>query len=497
MFLHSIRIIRIVVFLIGFAGLSGCFAESMEDDNAKSQRDGVVVTLKPGDNLQDIISRQPAKTVFVLEPGVYRRQSVKPKNGQTFIGKPGAVLNGAMVLRDWKKEGPYWVAGGLPPQLTPHGMCRKGYSTCKFREDLFVDGKLYTRAVVRGALVGGDWFYHDRKAYLREDPAGKLVELSVTSRAFGGKAKYVTLRDIVVEKYASRSQAGAIDARRGRNWKFINVTARWNHGIGLFINRGTIVKGGFFGNNGQMGMGGEGDGVLIEDAEVAYNNYANYHYAWESGGFKFVRSEGMIIRNMCVHHNNGVGIWNDIDNINTVIEGNRVFRNARIGILQEISYSAIIRNNIVVQNASDRDPWLWGSQILIQNSQDVRVYGNTVEVAPGFGNGIGIIHQNRGDGAYGTYKSQNNMVKNNRIIHLGARGRNGMVADVESKWFFKDSNNIFDRNNYVVPDTAISHWAVNGSYFGWNATRKRGIEQNGEIQKKQARPISLSCAKQG
>ena len=53
------------------------------------------------------------------------------------------------------------------------------------------------------------------------------------------------------------------------------------------------------------------------------------------------------------------------------------------GIKHEISYDAIIRNNIVAGNGGSFDEWLWGSQILVQNSSNVEVYGNFVEVAAG------------------------------------------------------------------------------------------------------------------
>ncbi len=491
------RRVCLISLFVGFAALAGCLADPLEDDSSAALRGVAKVTLKPGDNLRKIIEKSPAGTVFVLEPGVYRRQTIYPKDKQTFIAKPGAILNGAMVLDAWRKDGGDWVADGLPKQLRPHGKCRKGFPTCRFREDLFVDGKLYTRVLDRDALAAGHWFYQNQKAYLRDDPTGKLVELSVTPLAIGGKGRNVTLRNLVVEKYASQSQVGAIDGRKGQDWKLINLTVRWNHGVGVYINNGTVVRGGFFGYNGQLGLGGAGDHAVIENAEIAYNNYGNYAYAWESGGFKFVRSNGMKIRNLCVHHNNGVGIWNDIDNINTLIEGNTVFQNARIGILQEISYAAIIRNNIVAQNASDRDPWLWGSQILVQNSQNVRVHDNIVEVAAGYGNGISIIHQNRGDGAYGTYLSQNNTIQNNRIVHLGARGRSGMVADFQQQWFFKEGKNIFDRNHYTVPEAAKPNWAIDGKYVDWRRARELGLEVNGVLQVKRVSPLRLSCPRQG
>jgi parallel beta-helix repeat protein len=48
----------------------------------------------PGEDLAGLARNQPVNTVFVLAPGVYRRQSIKPKFAQSFIGEPGAILDG-------------------------------------------------------------------------------------------------------------------------------------------------------------------------------------------------------------------------------------------------------------------------------------------------------------------------------------------------------------------------------------------------------------------
>ena len=99
--------------------------------------------------------------------------------------------------------------------------------------------------------------------------------------------------------------------------------------------------------------------------------------------------------------------------------------NQQNGIAHEISYTATIRNNYLRGNgyvpfsppnllfgppcpiahlsSPTRyafNPWLWGSQILVQNSQNVSVYNNIV-VVDKLGNGISIIYQNRGTGKYG------------------------------------------------------------------------------------------------
>jgi hypothetical protein len=107
-------------------------------------------------------------------------------------------------------------------------------------------------------------------------------------------------------------------------------------------------------------------GVLIEGNEIAFGNWRfASDPGFESGGTKFVKTDSLIVRNNYVHDNGGPGIWTDIDNVHVLIENNRVEANAREGIVHEIGYSAVIRNNSVTGNGTG-DPyrgqgWLWNA----------------------------------------------------------------------------------------------------------------------------------------
>ncbi len=461
------------------------------------------VSLRPGDDIQAAVRSNPEGTAFILANGVYRGQSIVPKNRQQFIGKGGTILNGSVIVVGWRREGARWIADGLPKQLPPHGYCLGRVKVCTFREDLFVGGRLFQRVGSLGALAPGKWYSDGRRAFLSEDPGVRLVEMSSLPRAFGGAADDVYLLNLIVEKYASAAQNGAIDARDGKRWTVVEVHARFNHGTGLHIGQGARVSGGSYSYNGQMGMGGDGNGAIIEDVEIAFNNYAGFATGWEAGGFKFARSDGLVVRNSCVHHNIGIGMWTDIDNIRITYEGNTVFENTGAGISHEISFAAIIRNNIVARNGSGADTWLWGSQILIQNSRDTEVYGNTVEIAPTFGNGIGMIEQKRGNSGkgYGPWITRNNRVHHNQIIYLGNRGLSGMVVDFRPAEFWRNNTNRYDRNTYVAADAKQILFAnARARPFGalsrnfvYEGVTIRGQEANGTLSVEQRRPIKLSC----
>jgi Right handed beta helix region len=452
------------------------------------------IVLKPGRDIQAIVAQSPEGTRFTFEPGIYRLQTIYPKSRQEFIGQNGVILNGAMELTNWEKRDRFWRTKKLPPPLpSDDDTCARGRVLCHLREDLFFNGDLYQRVGSLDDLGPRRWYYENRRAYLAEDPTGQSIELGIKPLAIGGDADNVLIKDLVIEKYATLAQEGAIDTSGGRDWVLSDVTARWNHGVGLFFGSGTVVDGGSFSHNGQLGMAGTGNAATIDGAEIAFNNYAGYSAKWEAGGTKFHRSRGLVVRGTCVHHNDGPGLWTDIDNIDVTYEGNKVFSNTGEGIKHEISYTAVIRDNVVAQNGEAQDVWLWGSQILIQNSRNVEVYRNTVEVSEGFGNGISVIHQDRGIGAHGLRDAIKNRIFDNVIIHLGQQGQNGIVRDTNDTWFWKRADNQFDWNTYITTDTNGEYWAVEDQDGRWNDFRKRGYEQNGELIVERHMPMQLSC----
>jgi len=460
------------------------------------------ITIRPGDDVAEIVEQAPPGTTFNFAPGVYRLQHARPKSQQKFIGqKPGGqgevVFNGATILTDWRKSGNLWVARGPDARAEPHGKCYQEAPLCAEREDLFIDGKPYRR-VGAPAEVGRGTFHDDGKnIHVAENPAGKLTEFGILPFAFSSAAEGVLIQDIVVEKYASAAQRGALEFVAGRNWTLRNVVARLNHGVGARIGPGARISGGSFSHNGQLGLGGgNGKDIVVENVEIAFNNFAGFRAGWEAGGLKIVRVDGLVIRKACVHDNQGPGLWSDQDNVNVEFAENRVFDNIGDGIKHEISYRAIIRDNVVARNGFKQANWLWGSQILIQNSRDVEVRNNVVEMRPDYGNGISVINQGRGEGRLGPRVARNNSVHDNTIVHLGASGTNGMVADYAADWFFGASSNDFDRNTYVVPHLRRGYFAFGGNRIGFPALAERGLERNAKVEVTSAprKPMKLDCA---
>jgi hypothetical protein len=418
------------------------------------------VTLNPGDNVQAIVNANPAGTTYVFSPGLYRMQSISPKAGDTYIGQPGAVLNGSRLLSGWQPSGATWVVGGQTQQGQVHGVCMANRPRCNRPEDVFVNDAPLIHVDSLAAVNAESYFfdYGADRIYIGQDPAGKKIEVATSRFAFNASADNVTVRGLIVEKYAIPAQMGAIGEQFPRaGWLVENNEVRWNHGVGVVIGRGGTVRNNYIHHNGQMGFGGggfsqpDGAGIRIEGNEVAHNLWNGTDPGWEGGGSKIAFSQGMIVRNNYVHDNAGPGLWTDGDNLNTLYEYNTVTNNGRDGIKHEVSLAATVRNNILIGNGHFNDGWLFGSGILIQNSSDVQAHNNYVSVTRAGGHGISVMEQNRPEGI----QSRNANIHDNDIVYPIASGISGAVTDTGNSQVFTSVWNIrFDRNHYHAPSTA-------------------------------------------
>jgi parallel beta-helix repeat protein len=447
------------------------------------------VVVRPGDDLAALVDAHPPGTAFRIAAGVHRGQQVRPKDGDRFTGEVGAVLSGAVVLEGWQREGAYWT---LPVALEAgqaHGACDPriaGYEGCRLPEDLFFDDEPLWQETSLSALDrSGEWFfdYAAGRIYVLDDPAAAVVELGVTRHAFHGAARDVVIEGLVIEKYAAPAQHAAVHGREGtsgamsRDWVVRDCLIRLNHGLAIRTGDGMRVIGNAILRNGQLGIGGQGEDVLVEGNLIQSNNYAGFDPRWEAGGAKWTRTLRLTVRGNVVEDNRGPGLWTDIDNLDSLYEENVVRGNSDAGIFHEISEDAVIRNNVVQANGFDFDEWLWGAQILVSTSRNVDVHDNEVTVARRGGNGIALVQQDRGAGAYGTRATENDLVHDNTIVYLGGSGWSGAAADYAVEAFFAAGNR-FESNTYVLADPRDRRW-VWGHALAWDEWQGAGHDLGG------------------
>jgi parallel beta-helix repeat protein len=345
-------------------GVSGSTALSITDTSTAEPRVDTVA-IQPGESIQAKVDAAPAGTRFLIKAGTHRGQSVRPKDGNMFIGERGAILDG------------------------------------------------------QGAAI----------------------------RAFTGSADNVVIKGLIIEHYAPGSQKDAIYGATSIGWIVEGNEIRYNDGGGLHTGKGMRVLRNVFHHNAQTGLGGDGDSVVVEGNEIAFNNYGKaYDYNWEAGGAKFVRTRWLTLRNNYVHDNWGPGLWIDIDCWKTLIERNRVENNAANGIFVEISYGAIVRNNTAKGNGFN-ETWVNGAGIEVNSSPDVEVHGN---ILSGNRNGIIALEGNRGTGAYGPRIVQNLHVHHNDV-DVSTSGVSGMAiygSGTSADIFSSGRNNRFSDNSY-------------------------------------------------
>jgi len=455
------------------------------------------------ENIQNLIKTSPAGSTFIFEAGVYRNLSIAVRPGDTFLGMPGATLNGSEPL-SFVQEGNLWTAQTNPslPEVVNFGVpCDRTLKNadgskytvgCTHSRSLYRGGEPLWRVETMGEVAPGKWFSDERTkaVYIADDPHGDTLELGETLDAFHGSGSNVTIKGLTIEKYAGAQQHGAINCRSG-NWLVEGNVIQLNHARGISFGQcdGIRILGNSINRNGNLGIGGSlANNALVQGNEIDANNYCRVGAGWEAGGGKWSKTTNLTVSENKVRDNLGPGLWSDIGAEGTLYSANVVTHNVGAGIIYEISRHARIEKNTVAANGNPLwpDPWLWDAQILISTSSDVVVEDNTVAVGE-YGNGITITDQNRGSDAVGERRSFNNRVTDNSITYQSDKGGTGAASDREKPFQRNTPNavqlatNVFDANTYHFLGARGSkrHFYWDGSVLDWDEFRVSGNEKNG------------------
>jgi hypothetical protein len=443
-----------------------------------------IVEIQPGQNIQMSVAAAPPGTSFLLKSGLHRMQAIQPKDGDTFRGEPGAVLSGARLLTTFTKVGDRWMASGQSQRGERDGVCARGFPRCDFPEDVYVDDQLLTHVNSLLEVGPGKWHfdYDSGRIYIGDDPTGRRIETSVTPAAFeatGNTVTNVTISDLTIEKYASKGNSGAIWAPNSLNWIIENNHIRWNHAAGIACGSGARIRRNNVHDNGQVGVGGyKAVDVLVENNELAHNNTAHFDPFWGAAGLKMVAATNLVVRGNLVHHNDGPGLWCDYDCMNTLFEDNKVDDNAQAGIFYEVSFTAIIRNNLIRRNGSRVREGPASAGILIAAAKDVSIYGNTlVENA----SGVIAFQENRGrSDIYKQPFSIDNLDVHDNSITMSS-GVHGLIQHVTDTTYYTSRNNRFDRNRYHLGRDVKFMWMdAPRSESEW---QRYGQDRNGVFSK--------------
>ncbi|MDY8108790.1 right-handed parallel beta-helix repeat-containing protein [Fulvimarina sp. 2208YS6-2-32] len=417
--------------------------------------------IAPGEAIQPLVDRAEPGAAFCLQAGVHRGQIVAPKSGQQFVGAPGAVMRGSILVGAFEASGPYFSAPAPFPRIDPRGTCLAARPACDRTGSVFVDGRPLGEVATLDELSGeANRFFFDRDAnriVLASDPRGRTIEASAAAFAFlANGASDVLVADLVIEHYANPAQRGAVyddTDRAARGWTIAHNDIRLNSGLGVLGGPRSTIVGNRITDNGQLGVAFSSPGVTVLDNLVAGNNREGFDPAWEAGGLKGASAENAVIAGNLVIDNRGPGLWCDIECRGTRYSRNVAAFNEGPGIFHEISGAALIEANVLRCNGMAAS-WFWGAGILLASTQGVSVTGNLV-VVPADGSGIAIIDQGRPDAVGGLYQAAGNQVTDNLISFEGAFGRMGAASDVDAgspnEGRLEAGHNRFDANTYHVP----------------------------------------------
>lgn len=265
---------------------------------ATSPPGAVVVTPGISSDLGSLTNANPAGTTFYLlaghhvlggsTPGGFAQ--VTPKNGNTYIGAPGAVLDGRL--------GNFYAFTGTATDV------RIAYLE-------IINFRAFVEQLVVNHDGGDNWTIE--YCHIHHNKGGAV---GVSS---GSMLRYSWIH-------------------HNSQYAFSAVGAAVNEGV-------TTANQNITAHHCEIAYNGDQKDEMIEDGS------GNPTGGGRNGGCKFWDSGPMDVYSNWVHHSNSVGIWADTNNIDLRLEGNLIEDNHGEGLFYEISWNFLVKDNTFRRNA--------------------------------------------------------------------------------------------------------------------------------------------------
>lgn len=327
------------------------------------------VTVPAGDNSSIFDGTLPASTTYWFASGDHTLgtgefNQVNPGAGDTFLGAPGAILDGQYDNNT--------AFGGDVPDVT-----------IEYLEIMHFDPTEGSGAVNHDG--GNAWtIKYDYVTFNAPGAAVMLGSDSVTEYNcinFNGEYAF----DAASSNNDSTLTGGPHDIKLDYNEMSNNNICNWEDDTP--------------------------DPVPAADRVAACDGVAQPGGCGCSGGGKFWNDDGAQVIGNYVHNNYGVALWADTNNTGTTFEDNYISDNWDVGLVEEISYNYVIQNNTFVDNAIGVGPTNEGfpeSAIYINASG-----GNSL--VPGPNSGLANIDANLFEDNWGgvvIYQNQDRFCEN-------------------------------------------------------------------------------------
>ena len=358
------------------------------------------VPITPGQSIQQAVDAHPPGTSFAIAAGVHRRQVVRPKDGMSFIGEPGAVLDGedaAPQAFDAYRTKNVTVRGlritrYRPPNLNAaiEGADSTGWVVEENEIDHNSNGALRTY----GIRIGSSWIVRGNRIH---------------HNGWVGIEGY-NETDTLIERnevYANPPAPFNDTVGEAANMKLFGcgrIVIRDNHVhdgpfYGIWLDRSQpdmVIDGNRVINHGEAGIWYEAsyEGVIRNNHVESAGNRSSYIRGWlRGGGIQVTNSPNVsVIGNTVVDSLNGIiglqaesyehGPYGSSELRNLLVKGNViVMRRGQSGIAQNIGSDAVFTswNNRFVDNRfelhTNRRPFRWNGADLDEQGWEAALHG--------------------------------------------------------------------------------------------------------------------------
>jgi parallel beta-helix repeat protein len=258
------------------------------------------VQVRTGDDLADMVRSRGSGTVFVLETGVHHMdEKVVPKDGMTFVGEPGAVMDGG------NKTDAAFSNGGA--NVTIRNLIIQNYNTPAQRGAIeaagdnwkIIDNEIRYNAGA-GLSLGGDGFIVDGNNIHHNEQIGIIGQNASGAKVTGNEISYNNPND----RYDYGWESGGTKFLRTTNLYIANNNVHDNHGPGLWAdhdNYNTTYEKNTVRDN-------YGPGILHEisyDANITNNTVTGNAHRFYVGGILIASSPNVEVKGNTLNSNDG------------------------------------------------------------------------------------------------------------------------------------------------------------------------------------------------
>jgi len=431
----------------------------------------------PLKSLNTAVSKAKSGDNIYLRDGVYRESINISKNKINIFAyqneKP--VLKGSVLMTDWTKQGDYWKKDVAiqPQQVFVDGNNPLQQIGWPWPDNVASGGatKRYHSQVGKDLndMAPGRFFWTEGVLYIwlkdSSDPNNHKIEVSqlkavlVLRQSVGSYIKGIRIEHSNVNTFREQGSAVAL----GKDCVMDECVIQWCDFGGVSMGDNSKVINSKAIHNGDVGIQSSGnENFLIQNTELAYNNYRNFYSQWHAGGFKGATNTWGTIENCEIHNNNGSGVWFDYCHKSA----------AEDDVDGDNFYPIIVRNNYFHNNGTgnyDRKEIFNNATILIEVSEQAYIYNNIIDT-----------FEYRGIWVSSAWKS----FFVNNVLANGKKGTffsiDGGASYVDWAWVKEDviANNILYNNQTdfeirMMPDD-------NGKKFYDNICQNNLIYRNGD-----------------